>query len=351
MSETLKPCPFCGGSRVVRGTNVGTVRCGNGCSAHVDAGHISDAIAAWNRRADSPDLASLRAENERLTRERDEARGELEEAKAYLCKTCGGCGEVYSGVTGPECGPGCCEAYSCPECVLPRMRAEVRAAHAREDLDEAKARTEKAESEASTLRSSLAEVEGALRRMRCATCGWPVEAVRGPHVGGCAGCDAARAALSPQAPSCSTCDGKREVLAIRNEFDLLGGGSRERCPSCAPQAPTREEPETCGARPNAEWSGCWRPAGHESWPEDGKHLLVRDGVKYDWPGCSDDRPTPQEPVTTHRCMSCSWTGGWGWNGMRRNAPDTGLEHYIFDGNEGTCGPVVPMEPAPKEPKP
>ena len=59
MSDTLKPCPFCGGEADIRQVDNGkwhisTLRCGNGDTshhAHVIADTKAEAIAAWNTRA------------------------------------------------------------------------------------------------------------------------------------------------------------------------------------------------------------------------------------------------------------------------------------------------------------
>lgn len=60
MSAELKPCPFCGEAP----GDVGYVFC---MSAHdCPAVQIGTSAEQWNRRAPSPDLAALRAENERL---------------------------------------------------------------------------------------------------------------------------------------------------------------------------------------------------------------------------------------------------------------------------------------------
>ena len=61
MSEKLKPCPFCGGeacwSWYGGGRDRGCIKC-NGCwakSVLVEPERKSEAIAAWNRRAEVSD--------------------------------------------------------------------------------------------------------------------------------------------------------------------------------------------------------------------------------------------------------------------------------------------------------
>jgi Lar family restriction alleviation protein len=73
--EALKPCPFCGGGDVVPSQ---VTSCGGwgvlcrGCHAYQDtrAEDITEALAAWNRRAPDPRIEALEAE-------RDEARAGL----------------------------------------------------------------------------------------------------------------------------------------------------------------------------------------------------------------------------------------------------------------------------------
>jgi hypothetical protein len=64
MSETLAPCPFCGGeAKIVRRTGAFGVRCTEyGEIEHFVqsyGGTEADAVAAWNRRAPDPELSRL----------------------------------------------------------------------------------------------------------------------------------------------------------------------------------------------------------------------------------------------------------------------------------------------------
>lgn len=64
-SETLEPCPFCGGDAhwcptYVDADDTGTVNCANGCGATVIcSGNKGTRIAAWNRRAAVAELVEL----------------------------------------------------------------------------------------------------------------------------------------------------------------------------------------------------------------------------------------------------------------------------------------------------
>lgn len=81
--ERLEPCPFCGGEAELDNAaepqfaRRPTVTCKNeDCFGYMPSAYFArdaEAIAAWNRRAENPELARLRSEVERLTRERDEA--------------------------------------------------------------------------------------------------------------------------------------------------------------------------------------------------------------------------------------------------------------------------------------
>lgn len=107
-NSDLSPCPFCGGGETEIRTNYMPVRMGrkpeiigveinHWCdgltrgaqrrSVHAHGRDRDDAIAAWNRRsvpfAPLAEVEPLRAEVERLTRERDEARAEVERLRAF----------------------------------------------------------------------------------------------------------------------------------------------------------------------------------------------------------------------------------------------------------------------------
>jgi hypothetical protein len=58
--EPLKPCPFCGGFRVV--VVFGIARCQD-CWVKMDRGHNDDALLAWNRRAIDTDALRRVAED------------------------------------------------------------------------------------------------------------------------------------------------------------------------------------------------------------------------------------------------------------------------------------------------
>lgn len=84
MSGELKPCPFCGGDAEIQELgNRWLVVCIDGEECGVQ-GHVAAvdayAVEAWNRRAD----ATLREDNARLTRERDEARAEIDRLRGCL---------------------------------------------------------------------------------------------------------------------------------------------------------------------------------------------------------------------------------------------------------------------------
>lgn len=72
LEAELRACPFCGGSAsMVRGGPGNFfVQCEE-CRSAGDDGSEERALAAWNRRADDAELATLRSDNERLGRERD----------------------------------------------------------------------------------------------------------------------------------------------------------------------------------------------------------------------------------------------------------------------------------------
>ena len=81
--ERLEPCPFCGGKAEwhditeadeianIGGSCIVCTQC-QACGP-VQFGEKDTIVEHWNRRAESPELARLRSEVERLTRERDEA--------------------------------------------------------------------------------------------------------------------------------------------------------------------------------------------------------------------------------------------------------------------------------------
>lgn len=64
-SETLEPCPFCGGDAhwcptYIDADEPGTVTCANGCGATVIcSGDKATRIAAWNRRAAVAELVEV----------------------------------------------------------------------------------------------------------------------------------------------------------------------------------------------------------------------------------------------------------------------------------------------------
>lgn len=71
-SETLEPCPFCGGDAhwcptYIDADEPGTVTCANGCGATVIcSGDKATRIAAWNRRAAVAELVEALAEFAKL---------------------------------------------------------------------------------------------------------------------------------------------------------------------------------------------------------------------------------------------------------------------------------------------
>ena len=71
-SEELKPCPFCGGVRIkahhIRdGRSLGCMDCGAAVHKFNGPTDITDALMAkWNRRAPSPEVATLRASEARM---------------------------------------------------------------------------------------------------------------------------------------------------------------------------------------------------------------------------------------------------------------------------------------------
>jgi len=71
MSEELKPCPFCGWTKPVIEHIEGTynVECPDCASAGPLEDSRAQAIAAWNRRADTDRIEALEAENARLREE------------------------------------------------------------------------------------------------------------------------------------------------------------------------------------------------------------------------------------------------------------------------------------------
>ena len=83
--ERLEPCPFCGGKAEwhditeadeianIGGSCIVCTQC-QACGP-VQFGEKDTIVEHWNRRAESPELARLRSEVERLTRELDEAHG------------------------------------------------------------------------------------------------------------------------------------------------------------------------------------------------------------------------------------------------------------------------------------
>lgn len=298
-SETLKPCPFCGGTASVsaRTCNRDTpydaadrafpqARCRT-CHATApgeDWSGRETAIAAWNRRADSPDLASLRAEVERLTKDRDAIREtsaenldnylraheratRLDEALAAIGKNA----EFYAH-TGDEAArettPDSRWVYA-PW--VEKVVRQARAATAPQappkpdekccaDFDATIRRAVKAPPlPEPTIRLPLEIVEHGsglktytlahLRTDRGEAADWYFYA-------DCPSRDTAEeivralTALSPQAPSCSTCKGSTVIVRrCADTFSCCRPGDRlaghtSACPSCAPQAPTREEPET-----------------------------------------------------------------------------------------------------------
>jgi len=92
--ERLEPCPFCGGEAELDNAaepqfaRRPTVTCKNeDCFGYMPSAYFArdvEAVAAWNRRAESPELARLRSEVERLTRERDEAQAGWKTASELL---------------------------------------------------------------------------------------------------------------------------------------------------------------------------------------------------------------------------------------------------------------------------
>ena len=60
MTDELLPCPFCGSEAAVADCDFGAeIECA--CGAIVSRDSIAEAIAAWNRRPGSPDLAAFKA--------------------------------------------------------------------------------------------------------------------------------------------------------------------------------------------------------------------------------------------------------------------------------------------------
>ena len=51
-TQSLKPCPFCGGEAELR-ENGYQVHCATGCTANVNDDYAPEAIAAWNARTTS----------------------------------------------------------------------------------------------------------------------------------------------------------------------------------------------------------------------------------------------------------------------------------------------------------
>ena len=66
MSQTLKPCPFCGNEDVLEhgDSDFWWIGCGQ-CHAEGPTGKLDDAIAAWNHRTD-PQREALRSALEKL---------------------------------------------------------------------------------------------------------------------------------------------------------------------------------------------------------------------------------------------------------------------------------------------